>query len=884
MNKLKSYLLILMTAVIGLASCTSSHLINDDKKRETITQDFEQRRQSLSCDQLFAIFDTTEMSIPQREAMMFLYAYMPLCDIANQSGDYFLEMVDCTLKAKEEMPWGKVVPEREFIHFVLPLRVNNENLDTCRTVFYAELKDRVKGLSMHDAVLEVNHWCHEKVVYQPSDGRTSSPLASIKTAYGRCGEESTFTVSALRAVGIPARQVYTPRWAHTDSNHAWVEAWVDGEWRFFGACEPEPVLDLGWFNAPASRAMLMHTKAFGKYDGPEEIMSQNAGYTEINIIDNYAPTTTAEVIVTDSEGKPVEDATVEFKLYNYAELYSIATKKTDKEGKASLTAGKGDVVVWASKDGRYNFGKLSFGKDEQITLALDKKAGDAYSIDIDIIPPVEGANLPEVTEEQRAENSRRMAYEDSIRNAYVATFFNEQTALEWAKAHPVKNASVEAIAEMLVKSRGNHDIITSALADHKEQAAWILSLVVDKDLRDIPQEALIDHITNTPDWNDVENHAMISNPRVSNEMITPYRSFFKAAISQDDAQRFRQSPADLAKWVADSIRIDKECNRGGAPISPIGVWKARVADPHSRNIFFVAMARSLDIPARIDDVTGKVQILNDGNLVDIDFEASEQIVAKQGILQASYAPTKMLDNPKYYNHFSIAKLTDRGTLYTLNYNEGDGVREGTTWQNLLKDGAHLDCGDYLMVTGTRLANGGVLAHLEAFAVADGETTKTEMVMRQSLDDVQVIGSFNSESLYMPIDGDAAKSVLSTTGRGYFVVAVLGVGQEPTNHALRDIATLAKDFEQWGRQMILLFPSMDDYKQFRPEEFPGLPSNITFGIDIDSSIQDQIVKEMKLTNKTLPMFIIADTFNRVVFISQGYTIGLGEQMLKTIHKL
>ncbi|MBQ1184662.1 MAG: transglutaminase domain-containing protein, partial [Muribaculaceae bacterium] len=221
---------------------------------------------------------------------------------------------------------------------------------------------------------------------------------------------------------------------------------------------------------------------------------------------------------------------------------------------------------------------------------------------------------------------------------------------------------------------------------------------------------------------------------------------------------------------------------------------------------------------------------------------------------------------------------------TLNYNEGDGVREGTTWQNLLKDGAHLDCGDYLMVTGTRLANGGVLAHLEAFAVTDGETTKTEMVMRQSLDDVQVIGSFNSESLYMPIDGDAAKSVLSTTGRGYFVVAVLGVGQEPTNHALRDIATLAKDFEQWGRQMILLFPSMDDYKQFRPEEFPRLPSNITFGIDIDSSIQDQIVKEMKLTNKTLPMFIIADTFNRVVFISQGYTIGLGEQMLKTIHKL
>jgi hypothetical protein len=43
--------------------------------------------------------------------------------------------------------------------------------------------------------------------------------------------------------------------------------------------------------------------------------------------------------------------------------------------------------------------------------------------------------------------------------------------------------------------------------------------------------------------------------------------------------------------------------------------------------------------------------------------------------------------------------------------------------------------------------------------------------------------------------------------------------------------------------------------------------------------------MNLSNSDiLPMFIIADTFNRVVFVSQGYTIGLGEQLMKTIHGL
>ena len=43
--------------------------------------------------------------------------------------------------------------------------------------------------------------------------------------------------------------------------------------------------------------------------------------------------------------------------------------------------------------------------------------------------------------------------------------------------------------------------------------------------------------------------------------------------------------------------------------------------------------------------------------------------------------------------------------------------------------------------------------------------------------------------------------------------------------------------------------------------------------------------MKLKNETqLPMFVIADTFNRVVFVSQGYTIGLGEQIVKVAQKL
>ena len=608
-------LLLVPILSVVLFSCGESHFLKEEAYRNQVFQDFEQKQRALPHGDLFAIFSDSTLTLSEREALMFLYAYMPIGDITDYSGNYYLENLRLSEQARNEMSWGKNVTDELFRHFVLPIRVNNENLDDSRKVFYGELKERVKGLSMKDAILEVNHWCHEKVVYRPSDARTSSPLASVKTAYGRCGEESTFTVAALRSVGIPARQVYTPRWAHTDDNHAWVEAWADGEWYFFGACEPEPVLNLGWFNAPASRGMLMHTKVFGRYNGPEEIMLETPNYTEINVIGNYAPTAKAVVTVTDANGKPVSGAKVDFKVYNYAEFYTVATKYTGTDGRASLTAGKGDMLVWASADGAFGFSKLSFGKEDTLNLVLDKKGGEAYTLDLDITPPVEGANLPEVTPEQRAENDLRLAKEDSIRNAYVATMLTEErakTALASFQQEGI--ADTEQFVKMLVASRGNYQTLldfrkSATECDREGLALPLLQQLSAKDWRDVSLEVLEDHLKNAPDPQETDLWACaeIANPRVENEMLTPYRSFFKKVISKEEAGEFIKEPIRLVEWCKKEIQINNELNSQRIPMSPIGVWKARVADEKSRDIFFVAMARTLGIPARIDKVTGKVQ-------------------------------------------------------------------------------------------------------------------------------------------------------------------------------------------------------------------------------------------------------------------------------------
>ena len=194
--------------------------------------------------------------------LKYVLATLPLSDLGDYRPELFLRFVRHALRAREEFSWCAGLPEHLFLKDVLYPRLNTEELSDCRDMFYEALAPSVRGLSLEQAILEVNRWCAEEATYRSTDDRTASPLAVYRCGYGRCGEESTFAVTALRSVGIAARQVYAPRWSHCDDNHAWVEAFDGERWRYLGACEPEPELDRGWFTGAASRAMLVHTRAF----------------------------------------------------------------------------------------------------------------------------------------------------------------------------------------------------------------------------------------------------------------------------------------------------------------------------------------------------------------------------------------------------------------------------------------------------------------------------------------------------------------------------------------------------------------------------------------------------------------------------------------------
>lgn len=857
---MKRTIFFLMAALTLLSSCEVHHFMTDSSYRAKVEADLQKRLEPERLKARFAVDKDSRrltesdgfvsdpyLTTEEFEALEFLYAYMPLADLTDYSTGYYLQNVRASFTARNEMGWN--VPEREFRHFVLPIRANNENLDTSRVVFYRELKPRIEGMSMQDAILEVNHWCHEKLTYKPSDARTLSPLSSVVSSLGRCGEESTFTVAALRAVGIPARQVYTPRWAHTDDNHAWVEAWADGKWYFLGACEPEPVLDLGWFNSPASRGLLMHTRVFGSYDGPEEKVMIGPNFTEINLIDNYAKTARVDFTVVDENGSPVDSALVDFKIYNYAEFYPALSKYTDAKGRTFLTAGMGDMMAWASKNGRYGYSKVSFGKDTEVTITIsDQHTFDPQSMMI--VPPPETANIPDVTQEQRAENDRRFAREDSIRKAYMATF--------------VQPDGTEK-GRLLALSAGNHRVIAKFLEDHPdERALALLKSLSNKDLIDVTRE-ILDDSYNAPE--------AILCPRVENEFLSAYKSFFARSFGTGLQKEELLRPANLIKWVNDSITMLRDPKAWSIPMSPAGVYQARMADARSRNIFFVALARTLGLDARKDPVTGKIQYKDAGQWVDVDFEASSQVVAPTGTLVLNYEPTAILANPYYYSHFTISKI-ENGRTRLLTFDEGQvDMGGGVSWANIFKKGTPLDVGDYVLVSGNRLSDGSVPVTMRQFSVREGETTTLDLRITIPEDRLSVIGSFDAETRYCMEPDAEPVSVLSTTGRGFYVIGFLTPRQEPSVHAINDLIAAKSGLEAWGRPILLLTTA--EGLGWLKEYSASLPSNIHLGIIPDG---------LDLKGRRMPYFLLADTFNRVFFTTEGYTIGLGDQLVTAIAKL
>ncbi|MBM3330072.1 MAG: transglutaminase domain-containing protein, partial [Calditrichaeota bacterium] len=517
----------------------------------------------------------------------FLLANLPLADLTCLEAEDLIENVNLARNALDRMPWGASIPPDLYDHFILPHRVSQEPFVKWRRLFLDELAPRVEGLSMPEAILEVNHWCHEKATYRPTDGRDQDPLTTIRSGYGRCEEEMILTICALRAVAIPARQCYTPYWAHSDDNHAWVEAWADGQWYYLGACEPAQSLNSAWFSSPAQRAILIISTAYGDYTGDEPVLRRYGRSTAINSTSVYGPVKQLQVVLLDRKGRTLPGAKAVFSLWNYGTLMPATALTSDANGHLTLISGIGDWFVAVQVNERMAFAHVE-GSTESLTLRLTAKEPDDWSGGFCYQPPpaasapsadiisaegeARGIISPEVRERADSLFRTRLTREDSLRETCLwplrpnfgddpgSVYLKPDSARFWSDPAfaSVDDTLRDVLLQRLLDARGNWLAIYDFLNGKGREGAdpapsfdplrWeVVKRLTPKDLLDWPGEPY--EVTTTLDLASDDGHLKSHLASLDSAARERFLDFVLPVRIDDEPASGRRERSQLASFL-----------------------------------------------------------------------------------------------------------------------------------------------------------------------------------------------------------------------------------------------------------------------------------------------------------------------------------------------
>ena len=853
----------------------------------------------------------------------FFYGTMPLRDAGEYPFEIFLSYVRHALWLRKTMDWCKRLPEDLFVHDVLYYRINSEDISDCRRFFYEQLKDRIVGLDEYQAAVEINYWCVEHATYEMADDRTAGPMTMYRSGKGRCGEESTFTVTALRSVGLAARQVYTPRWAHCDDNHAWVEVWVNGEWHFLGACEPEEKLDRGWFTGPAGQALLIHSRTFGDYAAGkrEEVIGRDGAVVCHNVTASYTKTRKLRIQVRKQDNTPAAHAQVSVEILNMAEYFPAAVLETDEQGETSIRLGLGDIRLQARSEGKFverycNLAEDGIGAadaDCAVTLVLkDSEAGMKDALSgvsacewhlAKLYAPKEVVVRESVlSEEEVSRGTRRLADAVKLREERF-----DQLTRHAIAVHPEEEERMRVAGE-------NAEELTAFLEkDDNPDRKKLLDSLTKKDNKDLRAEVLEDHLSaKRGSWSEDIHVQDLLCPRIWLEEIGAYRSYICSVLTAQEQEAFASNPELIWNYVNQNITDIPEEEYNTLCASPIGCLKLKMGSAVSRTILFIAICRSLNIPARLDKSLMLPEYWADGAFhVPVSrAQASKGTLLLRNILGKEWI---------YAQHWTLGRL-EKDHFVTMNH--AGLVFEKETLELLLPVGI------YRLIAVKRLLNGDQEAAELLFAIEKEKQTelympdfeKTDGVMpweKASVpDESQSCRKLQNKnnSLREEIQSCLLRDILLQRADGTrysleklvsgkrSILAFLEIGAEPTEHVLNEVLALEKsakgNSKGIGCQLLFVLRQEKDLQHKTLQEVLALDagSEIEILYDISGDASDanaaprtasgtlcgwqETAKRMRLAEK-LPVLAAVRPDGTGIYGSCGYHVGSVELMVRIL---
>lgn len=783
-------------------------------------------------------------------AMKYLYVTAPYSDLVNYSFEDIKDFAAHGLFLYNNLDRVRELPEEMFLNYILDHRVNEEEILPCRSFFWNELKERVAGKNAKDAAIEVNYWCAEEATYHSGDDRTLPALTVYRRGYGRCGEESVFLVNVLRSVGIPARQVYVPRWSHCDDNHAWVELWCEGRWYFTGACEPLMILNKGWFTNASSRAMMVHSRLFDLFPGEgERVIGKEGAAVMLNQTARYAKVKTVSVKVTDKNGVPVKGAQVQFQVLNMGEYFPIAKAEADDQGKVSLLTGLGSVRVVAFCPEMEGFAQADMDtrSQDEITFVLTNEpvAAEDWKA-VDVIAPVDTPVNPDMpTPQQKAEGTRRLNEANKLRREKKENWVNPEIAVFLGKDD--EKELRHALMNVLTK-KDHTDCISSVLEEHLEYGkVYAEQYRAFNSGRDLYVNFVL-------------------NPRVEDELLRPYRKGILAFFTEDQKEEFRANPVEIWNYIQKHVNAYPDNERDTVMETPYECLVSGIGTNRSQKVLFVAIARALGIPAR----------LNPGNHVMEYWEKDHFVpVLKQqeGGVRLSLKKEEGTQW-NYFQNWTIGRLV--GNEY-VSLKLTDKEWEKDTMELALIPGT------YRIITTNRLPNGNQFSWEKTIIVKENENYNETLRLREA----QLADMLERISLPEFEVKDAEGNTVTCadlTKDGKKILMWLEESREPTEHILNEMLEHAEKFHEFENSVSFMIRTPEAKQDPLLEKVLKTFQEVSVYYDSFEENIELLGRRMYVDPDKLPLILVANGESVGIYATSGYNVGTGDMLIRIMEEV
>ncbi len=778
---------------------------------------------------------------------------MPYCDKTDVPAGVLEAFADHACFLRERVAWCRELPEDIFLENVAAYRINSERIEDCRRLFYDMVMPKLEGLTQKEAVLRVNLWCAQNATYHQADYRTANAVTVYKSGFGRCGEESTFAVTILRSVGLAARQVYAPLWSHCDDNHAWVEVYCDGRWQYLGACEPEPVLNRGWFDLPASKAMLVHARAFGLLDGQDDVIARNGSVVYYNVTGHYAKTADVVFALEDADGRPFADAQVQLSVLNYAHFGTIATLRTDGAGKAALRLGLGSVRISGMQNGRVVNGFFTVAQSGTFTVRLQETCMDEWQEGRFIAPKGGVAPSEEADPEVFVAFQKELEEAKKMRENRIASYYDADRAGHFAEAQ-----------EILRTAGGNFgEVIRFLETDENAYRLPLLQSLTQKDYYDLKADVLEDHLACAMPFaqkEDVPEDIFVKyllNPRVEYEELSTWRRQIREILGER-AGWYVQNPPAIWTEICEKVRLPKGDGYDTLRMQPLSVLQGMRGSLQDQKNLFVAVARSCGIPARLHPVTGEAEFYQNHDFHPAKGDKEEgsrtwlRILAKGG------------KGFGYMTDWCLERLEENG-YHAMHLHDAQWAGEELAIQ--------ASPGTYRVTTTVRLLNGDQLFRECCFVLGEQEKT-VELARHSAYLDADEGTKLPVLSVHTP-EGSDTLDGLRKGGR--VICAWIREGEEPTEHILNEMLEHISDVKNCCERIFLFGmqpPKTDGTLSRLLEAVPGI--RFLQAGDFDAALQ--AAEAMGTEAGKYPLALVVDEDGRGIYATCGYNVGAVAQML------